>query len=177
MITLASREIEVIPGGFPTYSGSTATFTPPATPTDLFYIGGAIGKLIKIWRIWISSTQTSTGINNLFLIKRSAANTAGTAVATTKVPLDSNDAAAAAVVQHYTANPTINGTVGNVWSGKITSPVATGLVQPVFTLDFPALIGKPIFLRSAAEALAWNFGGADLPGGLTVQAGCIWTEE
>lgn len=170
----------VLPGSARSYSGSSVAFSPPATPTDLFYIAGAAGVIVKIWKLWFSTVQTTAGVNSLFLVKRSTANSGGTPVATTKIPLDSNDAAAQATVQHYTANPTPGTAIGNIWSGKVNSPAPGtagigGLVG--VELDFSALFGKPVTLRSAAEGLALSFDGAVLPTGLSVISGVRWSEE
>lgn len=170
----------VLPSGMATYMGASGAFTPPATPTDLFYIAGVTGKIIKIWKLGFSSQQTTAGVNRLCVVKRNAANTAGTFVATTKVPMDSLDPASNAVVQHYTANPTINGTVGNLWCGLINSPApATAGIGGLcgVELEFTSLFGKPITLRGAAEALAWNFLGAGLPVGLSPSCWVEWSEE
>lgn len=179
LVSLSQREI--FPAGKATYAGSTAAFSPPATPTDLFVIGGAAGKTIEIYRIGISTRQTTAGNNALFLIKRSTANSGGTPVATTNVPLDARDPAASAVVQHYTANPTPGSTIGNVWSGYVNSPApaTAGVAGQGFlgvSLDFVALFGKPIILADATQQLAWNFAGAALPAGLSVFCQALWAE-
>lgn len=162
------------------YIGASGAFTPPATPTDMFYIGGSATKVIKIFKLWIATVQTTSGINNMFLVKRSAANSAGTAVATTRIPMVIGSSAATALVQHYTANPTINGTVGNMWAGKLDSPAITttsigGMVGMM--LDFSALFGQPITLNGTAEAVAFNFNGAALPAGLSVMCTAMWSES
>jgi membrane protein implicated in regulation of membrane protease activity len=160
-----------------TYMGSTAAFTPPATPTDMFYIAGSGTKTIKILKLWWSSTQNTAGVNTWFVIKRSTANTLGTAVATTKVPNDSNNAAATATVQHYTANPTLGTSVGNIFTGRVLSPATATTNAQINNLDFNQLLGQPLVLRGTAEGLSLNFNGAALPAGLSMTVGVMWTEE
>lgn len=164
------------------YSGS---FTPAATPTDIFSISGSTTKLIKIFRVSLVSTQTIAGINSWSLVKRATANTGGTATVVAAVRSDSNDPAETAVVRTYSANPALGALIGNAWSGFIgapaqpppppTQPGLAGLVG--ITIDFTEFFGKPIFLRSPSDVLAWNFGGAALPAGLSIRAGFNWTEE
>lgn len=181
-VTLVNNnDVEIYaPQLLPSYSGGSAAFSPPATPTDVFVLGGVANMILRVWRLYLCTVQTTAGVNSWFLIKRSAANTGGTPVAATKVPHDSSDPASSAVCQAYTANPTINGTVGNIWAGKINSPAPAtagigGLVGVQF--DFRAMFGKPIMLRGANEQLAVNFGGAALPPGLSVHVSADWTEE
>ena len=162
----------------PTYMAATAAFTPPATPTDLFVISGSATKAIKILRVELTATQTTAGINTFFLAKRSTANTAGTAVATTKVPTDSAFASATATVQHYTANPTTGVLVGNIKSSRVLCPAPASVAQALFVWDFEAgNTGVPPVLRGTGETLALNFAGAVLPAGLSLTIAITWTEE
>lgn len=164
------------------YSGS---FTPAATPTDIFSISGSTTKLIKVFRVSLVSTQTAAGINSWALVKRATANTGGTSASISVVRSDGNDPPETAIVRTYSANPTLGALIGNAWSGFIGAPAnpspppappgLAGLVG--ITIDFVESFGKPIFLRSPSDILAWNFGGALLPAGLSIRAGVVWTEE
>lgn len=166
--------------GLATYSGATALFTPAATATDIFTIGGSASRIIRVIGITFSGTQTSgAAINNLALVKRNLADTAGTPVTTTAVPHDSASPAATAIVRHFTANPTINGTVGTMRQTRgflaAAASVASGIVTD-WSIDL--LNGQPVVLRGVAECLAINLGGAALPAGAAeFQVSLIWTEE
>lgn len=164
----------------PTYSYTNASFTIPATPTDIITINGSADKTIAVLRAFISTLQTTAGVNSWYLAKRSTARTGGVSVAGTAVPHDSSDAAAAATVAHWTTLFTGGGTlVGNVWSGRINSPAAATAGIGGFVghqIDFVRMFGKPLMLRGAGESLAINFGGAALPAGMTCLGGFTWFE-
>jgi len=156
-----------------TYRASSGSFTPAALATDIFTISGVASKTIMITKIIFSATQTAGGTFNVALIKRSTANTSGTATAMTAVPLDASDASAGSTVQFYTANPTLGTTIGSVE----TTPIfcSTTATQPEkYEFDF-GLKSKPIILNSASQALSLNFGGVTMTGGacfVTIE----WTE-
>ncbi len=172
--------VEIInPANQRTYRAFSTAFSPPATPTDMFTITGSGSMIVRVLRMSISTLQTVAGINEVLILKRSAANTGGTSAAATPVPCDSADAAATATPLQYTANPTLGAVVtGRVWAGHVSSaaPASVGVGSSIVTVDFIQLLGKPITLRGVAEVLAWNFNGAALPTGLSVIAGVIWTE-
>lgn len=164
------------------YSGA---FTPAATPTDIFSISGSATKLIKVFRVHLVSIQATAGINSWALVKRATANTGGASTVVAAVRSDSNDPAETAEVRTYSTNPTLGALIGNAWAGFIGAPAnppppgnppgLAGLVG--ITIDFTEFFGKPIFLRSPSDVLAWNFAGAALPTGLSIRAGFNWTEE
>jgi len=164
----------------PTYSYSNPSFTIPATPTDIITIEGSASKTIAITSARISTIQTTAGVNSWFLTKRSTARTGGVQVGGTAVSHDSSDAAAAAVVGHWTTLFTGAGAlVGNVWGGRVDSPAAATAGIGGFIgaqIDFTRLFGKPILLRGAGESLAINFNGAALPTGMTCLGGFTWFE-
>lgn len=160
-----------------TYTAATAAFATAATPTDIWIINGSASKTIKILRIEVSATQTTGGVANAFLIKRSTANSGGTAVAATVVPNDSTNAAGTATVNAYTANPTPGTTVGNVVAQKLAIPAPASVVtaNPQIMYDSHTF-AQPITLRGTAEGLALNLGGTTLTGG-SVMVNVKWTEE
>lgn len=165
-----------------TYSAATATFTPPATPTDFFIINGSGTKTIRIVSLKIGATQTTAGINTFYLIKRTTANSGGTAVTTTIVKHDSNDGAATAVAQHYTANPTTGSSSGQIKTSKILTPAATSTGSLSYMAEMLPCdangIYRPLVLRGTAEGIAINFNGAALPSGMaSMSVECTWTEE
>ena len=62
-----------------------------------------------------------------------------------------------------------------MWSGKITSPSVTSLVQ---ITDSPAATSyTPVILNGTGQGLAVNFGGVALPPGLSVQVMFWWNEQ
>lgn len=161
----------------PTYSGTIATWTIPATPTDLVVLGGSASKTIRVIRVRVTGNQTTAGINVFFLIKRGAADTSGTPVAITPVPHDSNDSAVSASLNYYTANPTINNTIGSVRTRRMLCPAPAGTTNDEIIWDFDGINEKPVVLRGTAQQLALNFNGAALPTGMVLSVTMEWTEE
>lgn len=163
-----------------TYSYTNASFTIPAAPTDIITIKGSGSKTIAVLRAFISTLQTTAGVNSWYLAKRSTAKTGGVSVVGTAVPHDSSDPAATATVEHWTTLATGLGTlVGNVWSGRINSPAAATAGIGGFVghqIDFVRMFGKPLMLRGDGESLAINFNGVTLPTGMTCLGGFTWFE-
>lgn len=167
---------------------ASGTFTPVATPTDLVIIEGSSTRTVRVKSFIITTTNTAAGSQQFLLIKRSAANTTGTFVAATKVPIDSGFGASTANrVGHFTANPGALGTaVGTLATKRVASPapvpasfagvVADAGVDMVLELRNAGL-GDRVTLRGVAETLAINFGGAALVAGQTHAFTIIWTEE
>jgi hypothetical protein len=164
---------------FNTYMAASSAFDPGATPQDVFTITGNATTNVYVLKMGISSVQTTAGISNWFVTKRSAANTGGTSAAVTAVPVASGEPAAAATVLQYTAVATgVGAAVGNVWAGHKPSldVAATGMGLQTLEINFQSVLGQPIALLSAAEVLSWNFNGAAKPAGLSVLAWVLWAE-
>jgi len=160
------------------YSATVNNLTPPATPTDMVTITGSSTKTIRVLAIELFPSQTLSGTNTFFIIKRSAADSGGTSTSPTIVPHDSGNAAATAVVRQYTVNPSLGAAVGTLYTAKVTTPAAGALVQDGYIFDFVKMaIDSGIVLRGTTEVLALNFNGAALPGGLNINANVIFLEE
>jgi len=165
---------------------ASGSFTPPATPQDLVFITGSATKTVRVQSFKLGTANTAAGSQILFLNKHSAAPTGGTEVAPTKVPLDSSDAAATAVVKHVTTSANTPGTlVGLVATRKIGSPAVTpatwaGINTTDNDVEMLPTSGdqvKPITLRAATEVLAINFAGTALVAGQIHTYTVVWTEE
>ena len=161
-----------------TYGATVTNVTPAATATDIFTITGAANRLIRVKQIIISGTATAASNIFLFLAKRSALNTGGTATTLTAVPHDSGDNAAQAVVRSYTANPSGVGTlVGLMHGGRVNlAPAANGSIDRL-VWQFAWMNDKAPVLRGAAEVLAINNAGAAIPAGGALDFDILWTEE
>ncbi len=166
-----------------TYSGNTVAFTPVAG--DIFVITGSATKTVKILRIILCGTQTTAGnVNTISIIKRSSANSAGTAVALTKVPFDSTSPASTIVAQHYTAAPTPGTAVGTLWGPRATIP-APATVNNVGESGASAILiydhnqsvnGQLPTLRGVGESLAINLSAVPT-GAANFEVQISWTEE
>lgn len=169
-----------------TYSCSN-TFTPAATPTDLITLTGSATKTIRVYSMYLATTNTAAGSQQYFVIKRSTADTTGTFVTTTPVPHDSNDSANTATCGHYTANPgalgTAVGTVNTVrWASPIVVPTSfAGVAEDAGRELLPwydrTLLDQPLTLRGTAQQLVVNFNGAALVGGQIHAYRVTFTEE
>jgi hypothetical protein len=139
----------------PTYSGGF-TRTTAVVGYDVILQGSAT-KLVKVWQIdWQASGQ------DLYLFRLSAVS-GGTVVALTPAQLDSNDAAPTAVLNAYSAAPTVTEVAQIAGYG----PSAQA------TMQFGAIPGtEPLTLRGTGEYIG-------IKGGLTseVTGRIVWTEE
>lgn len=153
------------------YVASTNGFAIAATATDIARIIGSASKIIRVKKVIISGRTTSGSPVAVIikLLKYSTANTAGTSVATPAVPLDSSNAVATAVVNHYTANPTLGTLIGNVATRSITFE-SRGAVE-ILQLEFET----PIILRGVVEQLSVNFNATSVVGS-SIACGFEWDE-
>lgn len=146
-----------------TYAAS-ALITPAVTAQDIAIINGSASATIFITKVVISGIQTTGGNAQVFLGKRSTANTGGTSTATGIVSMDSTSSAASAIVLQYTANPTAGTSVGVVASAYVpfAAPAAATAGRTEFIFG---TTGKPLTLRGVAEGIAVNLNGVTLTGG------------
>ena len=166
-------------------------FTPAATPNNLVTITGSATKTIKVYSMWIYTQTTAAGSVQFFLKKYSTAATPGVFVsAGTPVPLDSADAAATAVVGHYTTDPTPGTLVGTIRAVTIATPVLrpatpAGIIElSGVDMIHGSQIGAagfgvtcPVTLRGTAQYLAIDFNDVALVAGQVHQYSVSWTEE
>lgn len=157
------------------YSAAVTGVASAAAATDIFLISGSGTKTIRVKRIGLSATQTTAGEINAIVLKRSTADSAGTAA--TLVPHDSTNSAATAVVQSFTVNPTAGTLVGNVRSVKFFAPAAASTSAPSITdFSFGDTFSQAIVLRGTAQQLCINLNGATVAGG-SFSFYVEWTEE
>jgi hypothetical protein len=162
-------------GNRPTYSAGVLGMTLAATPTDIFCIQGSATKTVKLKRIDISGLTTTTiATVAMQLVKRSTANTGGTATNPTAVAHDSQNPAATATILAYTANPTTGTLVGVIDPFYITAAIATAQSN-----ERQKLYGteemQAMRLRGTGEMLCLNGNGASYAG--TINIGIDWTEQ
>lgn len=145
--------------------------------TDVFTIYGSATKTIRITRMMVSGNVTSgTTTIPLALVKRSSVDTGGTPNALSAVPHDSQNAAATATINWYSANPTGLGTT--VGSGLATQKLALpaiGTVNNVAIFDFGTRPAQAVVLRGTSEGLCLNLATTTSTGG-TMNIYIEWTE-
>jgi hypothetical protein len=118
---------------------------------------------LLVTKILVTCNQTTAGQINVELLKRSAADTAGTSGAMTAVPMDSSYAAAVSAPLSYTGTgPTVGTPVGDLDNLQIGC-MAPGTATPNDIFIFQP--DKPIVLRGTAQQIAVNVGNAALTGG------------
>lgn len=160
-----------------TYGAAITALAPAASATDFFTITGAANKIVQVRKLQCNGVSTANAAAIVKLVKRSVANSAGTATTPTKVPFNSSwGVAASATVRAYTANPTVGAVIGDIAVGElVTGPAASAtLANPSLVFD---LTGQNIFLNSAAEVLALNGNGASFTSGAALNCSVEWTEQ
>lgn len=170
----------VIDGQKTTYSTSIVGLVPASTPTDVFTLTGSGTKTVRILRVWYSATEGTAAIKDILFIKRSSADSGGTSTNPTRVPYDSNDAAATATVNAYTANPTSLGSaIGTVLAFKYAMSAVnnnTAIGPDTTPIDFGNRPGRAVVLRGTSEVFAVNLNSSTSATGsldITIE----WTEE
>ena len=166
-----------------TYCAATASGVGVQANTNPFFVfEGSATTTIRVQWIRISSPCAGAiEYNAINLKKHSAAATGGAAVALTKVPLDSNDAAATAnTCAVYTGSPAAGALVGLVASDRVllqsTTANANGHPDKLI-FDYRATgENNPLVLRGVAQGITLSF--ANTPGGpVDLGVEIMWTEE
>jgi hypothetical protein len=156
---------------FASYTGLAATFV-----GDLVVLTGSASKIVRLRRVIVSGTASTGATVDMQLIKRTTADTGGTAVAGPALgTMDSNDAAATATIAAYSAVPTMAGAAGiiRVWKEQF---LAAATYNDVFEIALDGKSGdKSPVLRGVAQQVALNIGAALVGGSVNVTF--VWTEE
>jgi len=162
-------------GRKPTYSAVISDYVPAATATDMITLSGSVGKTISVTAIRINCIATVADSANVYIYKRSVADTGGTSTATAIAQHDSKDILPSGVVLQYSANPTVGtGTLIRSEHVSFSSAAAGNLVT---LWEFGNRPSKTVKLYNAAESIALNFGGAAVPGVANLHVTIEWTEE
>lgn len=154
------------------YSVASASVTPAATPTDIVTLIGSATKTVYVTRVRLVGLATTKGVLAMQLLKRSTANTGGTKTTPTPVPYDSQNAAASAVVNQYSANPTVGTSLGAVAAENLSMAVAG---DPTGHIDWD-FRDNPIALRGVAQSLSINGSGGAVPAGGAIGYAVEWYE-
>jgi hypothetical protein len=169
-----------LPSFVPTYVASSGYFVPASSTTDFGQITGSSSKTIKVLKIYMSYTATAADLQNVFVIKRSSADSGGTLTSGVPVPLNSSSPAASASVCTYTANPTVGTAVGQIDAVTVLATNTGGAaVGQGRVLIFDAdKYGDACELHGTSEALCVNGGGNSFSShSPMVQLTYVWTEQ
>ncbi len=144
-----------------TYSASINDLTTSALPTDIVEFKGSSTKTLRITQIIISGTQNTSASRDVFLIKRSSADSGGTSTNAVAIPHDSNNTAATAIIKVYTVNPSGLGTsVGIIRTQRIqllATNVTTALDKIIW--DFGTRPAQALVVRGTSESIVINLNG------------------
>lgn len=171
--SLGNLLTSIVDGTKRTYSAATGTFTIAANSTDVLTITGSATATVKVNKLSLSCTQTTGSYQDLFLVKRSTANSAGTSTTLASVPLDSNNVATTATVRSYTANPTLGTSLGNLRATKVAVATAAltstgGNNSTNINLNEFAWAAEnssqAFILRGVSQVLSLNFNGQTMAG-------------
>ena len=163
----------------PTFRYTAVDITPVATATDVLALKGSATKVIRVTRAAILGSATAASIYDLYLTKRTTANTGGTSTAPTPSKSDSLDADATATLALYTANPSALGTGKILEANKVylpnnATPAGAGTERQFM---FGNRNDKAPVLRGVDEAIVFNFAGAAVPTGASLYMVIEWTED
>lgn len=153
-----------------------ASFNLPATPTDIVEIKGSATKTVRIKKISLSGLASATGIRLYTLSRRAASIDDGTPATPVVTEWDTANAAATAVVRHFTAlgTPKAHEPASSVLDTFRLSFAAANAADKNMVLDFSDC---PIVLRGVADCLVIADSGAALVGGENLSYSVTWTEE
>jgi hypothetical protein len=155
------------------YAG-TAVPIVTANATDWLTVSGSTSRKVKVTYISLCGIASSSAAVDVAIVKRSTADSAGTAQ--TAGSMDSGpDPAATASVSLYTANPTLGNLVAMISAQSLGfgTPYAGCVV-----FDFGKFPGtQPVSLYGPAQEIAVNFGGVSLPAGASIDWVLETTEE
>jgi hypothetical protein len=152
-----------------TYGYVAAGVTPVATPTDVLVIQGSATKTVRVKRIKIGGFATTAGQFIVQLIRRSAANSGGSATLTAVTPgkFDVTDPAATAVVSYVqTGNfGTLGASAGLLRTGRLFLNTATAGGTSEVVWEFATREDKAAIIRGTSDFLCLNCAGATVPNG------------
>ena len=159
------------------YCASTPVFTTATSATDIFNFKGSGTKTIYIRKIaWKQGSFGAGGTHQVYIIKRSTANSGGTSSAITAIPLDSNFSSATASGVYYTANPTVGTSLGTIAHGNVCVG-SIWAIQPSSNIFDATKGGSPIVLRGTGESISVNYNGVTDAIGTSAAVDIEWSEK
>lgn len=158
------------------YAAFQASFAPVANTTDFLQIIGSATKIVRIRSIVITGTATAASNIIISTIRRSTPST-GTTTNLTLVARDQTDDVATAIVQTFSANPTLGTSLGTADGGRLNiAPAANGAIDRL-AFQYSWYNDKAPILRSPNDCLCLNLGGAAWPAGGLLDINVVLTED
>lgn len=160
-----------------TYCVRVMDHTPAATATDVFVLKGSATKRVEVKKIKVIGQATASSTIDLYITKRTAANTGGTSAAQTASPRDSINPTASATSALYSVNPTALG-AGVGIDGTILFLAAPGVAQSQeFEVTFGTNYTQALVLNGTTQSVAINFNAQAQPAGAKFYYMIEWVEE
>ena len=162
-----------------TYRWRIADVAPAATCTDLITLSGSATKTVTITKIEVSGDATAASILDVYLTKRTTANTGGTSTNPTNISLaDSNGPAQTAALTLYSANPSALGT-GTPMEGRhvILPNASTPASNDIAIWAWGNRGDMAPVLRGINEFIAVNLNGNAVPTGGNLYISIEWNES
>lgn len=158
-------------------SSGTLTGIGPSV-TDLCTLYGSATKTVRVLQAAFGGVQTTAGVVQIQLVKRSAINTGAVASTFTAVSADSSNATATATSVYYSTAATVGTAVGPVTTARVLLPAPATATDPggQFNPTY-GLLAQAITLRGTAQGLGINFGGVSPAAGASYHCSWLWTEE
>jgi hypothetical protein len=127
----------------PTVPTFTYTFTDVsigASPTDIAYlVRNSAASVVHLTHAWMTCTAASAGTLHVELARRGTSIDTGSGTALSVVKHDPLIAPAAlTTANYYTTAPTVNSTVGNLWSGMLIVPSDSSPATITTSMDWSA---------------------------------------
>lgn len=164
---------------------ATASFTPFATaPLGLVTVTGSATKTVRIKKIMLGGIATALADTLFRLTRLSVIGTGGTASAPTIAKLDTNSAAATAVVQAWTTAAQSTGTVvaalatWRQFIGTVTTPATAWIEQGIVYPEKGLCVGQSLVLRGVNDFIQLeNFNAGNLGAATVLEYTIEWTED
>jgi hypothetical protein len=163
----------LLDGSVNTYSNSASGLS--GFIGDVFVIQGSATQVVRVTRVSVTGTATTSSAPDVNLVKRSTADTGGSFISGGNCSHDSNSPNGTATVFQYSAAPVVGNPIGlPVRSAKLfaVSPGSAPLPQ---VWDFGHGPKQALILRGIAQSLCVNFSAAS-PGG-SFDFDVEWTES
>lgn len=156
------------------YTASTMNVTSASTAGDIAALCGNAGTTVMVYGLRLSCTETTAGIINVTVLKRSTAY-GGAWSTMTATADDSNYGLVQSTGIFFTANPTAGTLVGHLDNVKLGCMApGTATANDIYIAPASWRV-KPIILRGATQCLAVNLENQTVTGGL-FSVGFDWME-
>lgn len=174
--------VATIPTRTATYHAGVVGFTPAASATDFVTLVGSATSVVRVKSLECTGTSTANGSTGVRVVRRTTADTGGTAVAMPVFQSDTTDPTASAVASYWTANAATLGTLvaNSMFRAGILSTVNPSTVTvestPMLSWNFGGNNDKEIVLRGVAQVLALNANATSFASGAALTCDLEWTE-